>query len=72
MIYELRIRAELKLIGNWVRYDAAGNFVPGDRGDEMSFLETIGVETAYPHQLRLVKPAQETVVLSQKERKVVG
>ena len=45
----------------WVKYDAAENFVPANRQDAESFLETIAVEMVYPHQLQLVKPAEETV-----------
>lgn len=51
----------VELFGGWVKYDAAENFVPAKREEAESFLETIGVETVYPQQLQLVKPAQETV-----------
>lgn len=51
----------VELFGDWVKYDAAENFVPANRQDAESFLETIAVEMAYPHQLQLVKPAEETV-----------
>lgn len=51
----------VELFGGWVKYDQAENFVQAQREDAESFLETIGVETVYPQQLRLVKPAQEIV-----------
>lgn len=51
----------VELFGDWVKYDAAEKFVPAQREDVDSFLETIGVETVYPQQLQLVKPAHETV-----------
>ena len=51
----------VELFGDWVRYDAAENFVPANRQDAESFLETIAVEMVYPHQLQLVKPVEETV-----------
>lgn len=51
----------VELFAGWVKADVAGDFVPSDRTDPESFMETIGVETVYPHQIRLVKPAHETV-----------
>jgi hypothetical protein len=51
----------VELFGGWVKYDAVENFIPAKREEADSFLETIGVETVYPQQLQLVKPAQETV-----------
>lgn len=51
----------VELFAGWVKADVVGDFVPSDRTDPDSFMETIGVETVYPHQIRLVKPAHETV-----------
>ncbi len=51
----------VELFGDWVKYNAQENFVPAQREDAGSFLETIGVETVYPQQLQLVAPAQEIV-----------
>jgi len=51
----------VELFGDWVKLDAQGNFAPSDRDDSEAFMETLGVETVYPDQLRLVKPALETV-----------
>ena len=51
----------VELFGGWVRADVEGDFIPSDRDNPNSFMETIGVETVYPQQIRLVKPARETV-----------
>jgi hypothetical protein len=51
----------VELFGDWVKYNAAENFVPANRQDAESFLETLAVEMVYPHQLQLVKPVEETV-----------
>lgn len=51
----------VELFGQWVKYDEQENFVPAAPIDEGSFMETIGVETVYPHQLELVQRASETV-----------
>ena len=51
----------VELFGNWVRADVDGDFIPAPSSAPDSFMETIGVETVYPHQIYLVKPACETV-----------
>lgn len=51
----------VELFGGWVKYDEQENFVPASRDEKNAFMETIGVETVYPQQLKLVKPARETV-----------
>jgi len=51
----------VELFGGWVKYDEPGNFVPATQDEEGSFMETIGVETAYPQQLVLTLPARETM-----------
>lgn len=51
----------VELFGGWVKYDEQGNFLPATQDEEGSFMETIGVETAYPHQLVLTVPARETM-----------
>ena len=51
----------VELFGGWVKTDTQGYCIPTDRTDPEAFMETIGVETVSPHQLRLVKPASETV-----------
>lgn len=51
----------VECFGNWVKYDAEGNFESSNREDSEAFVETIGVEILYPHQLQLVKLAEESV-----------
>ena len=51
----------VELFGDWVKYDGQGNFVPASQDEEGSFMETIGVETVYPHQLALTIPVRETM-----------
>lgn len=51
----------VECFGAWVKYDAEGNFEPANREDPEAFVETLGVETVYPHQLQLVKPVEESV-----------
>lgn len=51
----------VELFGGWVKADVNQDFIPTDRDGPDSFMETIGVETVYPHQIYLVKPARETV-----------
>jgi hypothetical protein len=52
---------EVELFGGWVKYDETGNFIPSDKDNPNSFVETVGVETVYPYQITPVKPARETV-----------
>jgi hypothetical protein len=52
---------EVELFGGWVKYDTQGNFIPSNRADPDSFVETIGLATLYPHQFKVVIPASETV-----------
>jgi hypothetical protein len=51
----------VELFGDWVKYDEQGNFVSATQTDKGEFMETIGVEIVYPHQLVLAAPAQETM-----------
>lgn len=51
----------VELFGGWVKYDEQENFVPGAQDEKGASMETIGVETVYPQQLKLVKPARETM-----------
>ena len=51
----------VELFGNWVKYDENGDFMPATQDESGSFMETIGVETVYPHQLILTIPARETM-----------
>jgi hypothetical protein len=50
----------VELFGGWVTAEVGQDFSPADRREANSFMETIGVETVYPHQIRLVKSAGET------------
>jgi hypothetical protein len=49
----------VELFGNWVKYNEQGGFIPAALDDPEAFMETIGVETVYPHQLTLAASARE-------------
>lgn len=51
----------VELFGGWVKYDENGDFMPATQDEPDSFMETIGVETVYPHQLFLTISARETM-----------
>ena len=51
----------VELFSDWVKYDEQGDFMPATQDESGSFMETIGVETVYPHQLVLTIPARETM-----------
>ncbi|GFE71739.1 hypothetical protein [Chroococcus sp. FPU101] len=51
----------VELFGGWVKYDEQGNFLPASEDEEEAFMETIGVELVYPHQLVLTVPARQTM-----------
>ncbi len=51
----------VELFSDWVKYNEHGDFVPATQNEPDSFMETIGVETVYPHQLVLTIPARETM-----------
>jgi len=52
----------VELFGGWAKVGAeADELISAEPNDPQAFRETIGVETVYPHQLRLVKPARETM-----------
>jgi hypothetical protein len=51
----------VELFGDWVKYNDCGDFVSASQDESDSFMETIGVETVYPHQLVLTVPARETM-----------
>lgn len=48
----------VELFGEWVKLEAQGRFVAAGPEDPQAFMETIGVELAYPQQLSLVNLAQ--------------
>lgn len=49
----------VELFGGWVKAEVGGDFVPATQHEPGAFMETIGVETVYPHQLQLLKSASE-------------
>jgi len=49
----------VELFGGWVKAEVGGDFVPATEDEPGAFMETIGVETVYPHQLQLLKSASE-------------
>jgi hypothetical protein len=49
----------LELFGGWVKAEIGGDFIPANQDEPDAFMETLGVETVYPHQLQLVKSARE-------------
>lgn len=51
----------VELFGGWIKLDEQGVFITVLASDPNAFQETIGICTAFPHQLRLVTPAKEMV-----------
>jgi hypothetical protein len=51
----------VELFGQWVKYDDTGDFTPAAQGDPDAFMETLGVETVYPHQIKLLAAAREVM-----------
>lgn len=51
----------VELFGEWVTLTDSGDFEASTRDVADSFMETIGIETIAPHQIRLVAPASKTV-----------
>lgn len=50
----------VELFGDWTKAGLESDeLISAEPDDPQAFRETIGVETVYPHQLRLVKPAKE-------------
>jgi hypothetical protein len=50
----------VELFGDWVKYDEQGNFVSATRTEKGAFMNTIGVEIVYSHQLLLTVPAEDS------------
>ncbi|MCT7954308.1 DUF2281 domain-containing protein [Laspinema palackyanum] len=61
----------VELFGDWVKYDETGNFVSATQDEADSFMETIGVETVYPHQFVLTIPAREAMGVREHLRTVL-
>ncbi len=51
----------VELFGQWVKYDDTGDFTPATQDDPDAFMETLGVETVYPHQLKRLAAAWEVM-----------
>lgn len=51
----------VELFGSWVKVAPDGGLLQANPNEAGAFMETVGVETVFSQQLRLVKPAQETV-----------
>jgi hypothetical protein len=49
----------VELFGGWVKAEVGGDFIPANQDEPDAFMETLGVETVYPHQVQLVKSARE-------------
>ena len=49
----------VEFFGGWVKTNEEGDFVSASPEEPGAFMETLGIETVYPHQLTLVKPARE-------------
>ena len=56
----------VELFGGWVKAEVGGDFVPVTEDEPGAFMETLGVETVYPHQLKLVKPVGEIMGIYRK------
>ncbi|MEB3281663.1 MAG: DUF4926 domain-containing protein [Lyngbya sp.] len=53
----------VELFGGWVKAEAGGDFIPATENEPDVFMETIGVETVYSHQLNLVKSGLEIMTV---------
>jgi hypothetical protein len=51
----------VELFGEWVKTNEEGDFVSANPEETGAFMETLGIEMVYPHQLTLVKPAREVM-----------
>jgi len=49
----------VELFGDWVKYDAEGNFITANKDEKDAFMETLGVETVCDHQMSLTVSARE-------------
>ncbi|MBD1873120.1 DUF2281 domain-containing protein [Nodosilinea sp. FACHB-131] len=51
----------IELFGQWVKYNNEGDFVPSTQDDPNAFMETLGVERVYPHQITLLAAARDVM-----------
>ncbi len=49
----------VELFGDWIKYDAEGNFITANKDEKDAFMQTLGVETVYDHQMVLTVSARE-------------
>jgi len=49
----------IELFGDWVKYDSEGNFITANQDEKDAFMQTLGVETVYEHQMILTVSARE-------------
>ncbi|MEG4055760.1 MULTISPECIES: DUF2281 domain-containing protein [unclassified Microcoleus] len=61
----------VELFGGWVKAEVGGDFVPATEDEPGAFMETMGVETVYPHQLQLVKSASEMMGVRERLQSVL-
>ncbi len=62
----------VELFGGWVKAEVGGDFVTATQDEPGAFMETIGVETVYPHQLQLVKSASEMMGVRERLQSVLN
>jgi len=51
----------VEMFDSWVKTNGKRDLVPADPEAPQAFVETLGLEVVRPQQIRLVKPASETV-----------
>jgi len=61
----------VELFGGWVKAEVGGDWVPATQDEPGAFMETMGVETVYPHQLQLVKSASEMMGVRERLQSVL-
>ena len=61
----------VELFGGWVKAEVGGDFVAATQDEPGAFMETMGVETVYPHQLQLVKSASEMMGVRERLQSVL-
>jgi hypothetical protein len=55
----------VELFGDWVKYDSDGNFIQANQDEKDAFMETLGVETVYEHQMILTVSAREIMAVKE-------
>lgn len=49
----------VELFGGWVKYNAESNFITANQDEKDAFMQTLGVEMVYDHQMVLTVSARE-------------